>query len=116
MEGFDHLHVEATEETTQHEQQNNRHHHHFGHAVPAALFDAFTNQNAQHQTRYGVAHNQLRRAAKNGGPEAGFFTRVDCRQPEDDRHDGVDQQVRRRNQHLHGCDLKRRRYGRSSEV
>jgi hypothetical protein len=38
--------------------------------VPAALFHAFTDQDPQHQARYGVTHDQLRRAAKDGGPEA----------------------------------------------
>lgn len=46
------------------------HHHHFGDPVPAALFNAFADQNTQHQPRYGVAHNQLRRAAEDGRPEA----------------------------------------------
>ena len=116
MEGFDHLHVEAAEEAAQHEEQNDRRHHHFGDVVPAALFHAFTDQDPQHQARYGVAHNQLRRAAKDGGPEARFFTRVDGRQPEDHRHHGVDQQVSRRYQHLHGGDLKRCGHGGGGQV
>ena len=70
MEGFDHLHVEAAEEAAQDKQRDDSHHHHFSDVVPAALFHALTDQNAKDQTRNGVAHNQLRRAAKDGGPEA----------------------------------------------
>ncbi|MNB70026.1 hypothetical protein D3C75_165700 [compost metagenome] len=116
MEGFDHLHVEATEEAAQDEQQNDSHHHHFGDVVPAALFYAFTDQNTQHQTRYGVTHDQLRCAAKHGCPEARFFARINGRQPENYRHYGIDQQVGCRNQHLHSSNLKGCRNGRGGEV
>ncbi len=70
MEGFDHLHVEAAEEAAEDKQRDDGHHHHFSHPVSAALFDAFTDQDPQHQTRYGVTHNQLRGAAENRRPEA----------------------------------------------
>ena len=116
MEGFNHLHVEAAEEAAQHKQRHDSDHHHFGDMVPAALFHAFADQDAQHQTRYGVTHDQLRCTAKDGGPEAGFFARVDGCQPEDHRHHGVHQQVRRRNQYLHGGNLKGCRYGRGGKV
>lgn len=58
------------EEAAEDKQRDDGHHHHFSHPVPAALFDAFTDQDPQHQTRYGVTHNQLRGAAENRRPEA----------------------------------------------
>src|SRR5690606_29521236 len=116
MEGFDHLHVEAAEEAAQHEQQDDGRHHHFGDVVPAALFNTFTNQNTQYQPRYGVTHDQLCSTAKDGGPEAGFFTCVDGRQPEDHWHHGVHQQVSRRHQYLHGGHLECGRNGRAGQV
>ena len=105
-EGFDHLHIEAAEEGAQDKQHHDGAHHHFGDAVPAALFNALTNQDTQHQTRYGVPHDHLSCAAKDGRPEARFLARVNRRQPEDNRHHRVHQQVRCRNQYLNGGHLK----------
>ncbi len=69
MEGFDHLHVEAAKKPLR-----------TNSATMATIItlvtgssrslDAFTDQDPQRQTRYGVTHNQLRGAAENRRPEA----------------------------------------------
>ncbi len=116
LEGLQQFHIEAAEEAAQHEQQHDRHHHHFGHLIPAALLDAFADQDAEHQAWHGVAHDQLRQTAENRRPEARFFAGVDGRQPEDHRHDGIDQQVCRRYQHFHRGYLQRGRHRRGGRV
>ena len=100
VEGLNQFHIEAAEEAAQHEQQHYGAHHHLGDVVPAALFDPLADQDAEHQARYRVAHDELGQTAEDGGPETGLLARLDGGQPEDHRHHGVNQQVSRRHQHL----------------
>ena len=79
--------------------------------VPAALFHALADQDAEHQARYRVAHDELGQTAEDGGPETGFLARLDGCEPEDHRHDGVDQQVGGRHQYLDRGDLQGGRHG-----
>ncbi len=111
MEGFNQFHIEAAEEAAQYEQQDDGRHHHLGDVVPAALFHALADQDAEHQTRYRVAHDELGQTAEDGGPETGLLARLNGCQPEDHRHDGIDQQVGSRYQHLDRSDLQGGRYG-----
>ncbi len=67
------FHVEAAEEAVT-QTANDGDHHHFGDMVSESRsLLRFTDQNTQYQPRYGVPHDELRRAAENGGPEARFL-------------------------------------------
>ena len=88
------------------EQQHDGAHHYAGDVVLAAFFHP-ADQDAEHQTRHGVAMMSCARPPKMVAQKPDFCPPRMAASQKDHRHDGVDQQVGGRYQHLDRGDLPR---------